>query len=296
MKDVSIILVNYNTLALTDGCIASIRTFTKGVDYEIILVDNASTDGSREHFEEMEGLEYIYLPENLGFGKANNAGLEKATGRNVLFLNSDTYLLCDAISEMSRFLDSHSEAAACGSNLVKADKSPNQSFERVFPSVWSEFDAFFEYIPSRLRFGRSRCYNHSSKPMEVAMVSGADLMVRHECLDAVGGAFDPRFFMYYEDTELCWRLRSKGWSIWVLPLAGIVHLGGASTPGAAQGYGVAQKKRKLESLRLYLEATEQEKLYDRIIAWKKAQASSRCLIHCFNKARRDKWKAYKEMY
>ena len=294
--DLSIIIVNYNTRGMTADCIESVRSHTVGTDYEILLVDNASTDGSREFFEAMSGIRYIYLEENLGFGKANNKALECACGRNVIFLNSDTLLTDDSLSVLSRYLDGHPEAGACGGNLTRSDGSPNQSFERAFPGTWKEFDAFLNYIPSRIRHGRSRFYNHTGKPLEVAMISGADLMVRKSVLDAVGG-FDPRFFMYSEDVELCRRVHLAGCKVMSVPAASIIHLGGKSTgAGVDPSYRIKAMRSQLAALKQYFDVTGEPGMFCKTLKWRRAQARTRILMHAFNKPLRDKWRAYLELY
>ena len=107
--DVSVIIVNYNTKNLTSDCIQSVIDKTSGVDYEIILVDNASTDGSKEFFENDVRLKYIYSDKNGGFGYGNNQGMEIARGKYLFLLNSDTVLLNNAIREFFDYAESHDE-------------------------------------------------------------------------------------------------------------------------------------------------------------------------------------------
>lgn len=130
MFDVSVI-INYNCLQTTSGCIDNIVEKTSGISYEIIVVDNASTDGSREFFCSDERVKYIYYEENLGFGRANNRGLEIASGRNILFLNPDTLLRNNAIEILSDYLDNLS-----GNQMVCATERPR------FPG--REKDHYFE--------------------------------------------------------------------------------------------------------------------------------------------------------
>lgn len=225
--DVSIIIVNYNTLRLTETCIESIFSKTQGIEFEVIVVDNASTDDSRMKFSADRRIVYIYNHENLGFGRANNIGLKVAKGRNILFLNPDTLCLNNAIARLSTFLDSHPRAVAVGGNLYDEDMQPALSFRRQLPSIAWELDALLFHIPERIIYPHQRYFNHSIRPTVVGYITGADLMARREELLAVGG-FAEEFFMYYEDTDLCFRLKRGGRRLYAMPDARIQHLEGRS--------------------------------------------------------------------
>lgn len=225
--DVSIIIVNYNTFKITAECIDSVVEKTEGIDYEIILVDNASTDGSKEHFEKDARVRYLYQEENLGFGRANNLGLQHAQGRNILFLNPDTILVNNAVQLLSSYLDENPEAGACGGNLYDAQMRPAMSFKRIYPGIGDELNNFFFHVPEKLIYRNSWYFNHSGKPVDVAYISGADLMVRRSILQE-NGAFSPEFFMYYEETDLCIRIRRAGFRLVSVPQAQIQHLEGKS--------------------------------------------------------------------
>lgn len=137
--DVSVIIVNYNTMQMTRECIDSVFKCTRLCTFEVILVDNASVDGSKACFEADSRIKYIYSDVNVGFGNANNLALATSAGRNVLFLNSDTILINDAISLMSIFLDKNACVGCCGGNLYSASKEPAHSFQRFSP-LWKEID------------------------------------------------------------------------------------------------------------------------------------------------------------
>lgn len=253
MLDVSIIIVNYNTLKMTDECICSVIEKTSGVSYEIILVDNASTDGSREFFSADSRVRYIYNEENLGFGKANNKGIEIAQGRNILFLNSDTLLVDNAVKILSGYLDSHMSVGACGGNLLNPDMTPSASFRMYAPSIFAEISRFFKFLPDKFLWGRNTEFNHTGRPLKVFFIWGADLMVRKSVLDEVGG-FDPSFFMYYEDTELCWRIRKK-YDIMSVPNARIIHIFGASSEQDKSKNHLFRKTENEKSKQIYLSLT-----------------------------------------
>lgn len=226
--DVSVIIVNYNTLDLISNCIESIISLTKGVSYEIIVVDNCSQDGSEDILRRMYGnrINYIHLYQNIGFGRANNEGIKIARGRNILFLNPDTILINNAIKILSDFLDKNDEVGACGGNLYDLNMNPTHSFRRYFPGIISEINDLLHLLPEKL-FVRDREFNYRHRILNVAYITGADLMVKRQVLDRVG-LFDPRFFMYYEDTELCYRISLIRKKIASLAEAKIQHLEGKS--------------------------------------------------------------------
>lgn len=224
--DVSIIIVNYNTLRMTDECITSIVEKTEGLSYEIILVDNASTDGSKEFFSKDNRVTYIYNNENIGFGRANNIGFQKACGRNILLLNTDTLLINNAIKVMSDFLDSNEKAGACGGNLFSSDNYPLHSFRRAAP-LFFELNTLTGGIPAKIRFGKNTEHNYSKRELRVNTIVGADLMIKKHVLEKTG-YFDDRFFMYCEEMELCHRIRKAGYVLYAIPNAKIIHLEGAS--------------------------------------------------------------------
>lgn len=250
-KDVSVIIINYNTLRMTSECIDSVLEKTRDLSFETILVDNASTDGSREYFSEDRRIKYIYSEENLGFGRANNLGLKAAEGRNIFFLNSDTLLKNNAVKILSDYLDNHKETGACGGNLFDRDGHPAHSYKSRQYSIWSEVDNLLHCLPKRIEGNRNEQFNHTGKPLKVAYITGADLMVPRCVLEKTGG-FDPDFFMYFEEAELCCRIRKAGFGIISVPEAEITHFGGASSEGKSMdGNSLFQQSRKLFLEKVY---------------------------------------------
>jgi GT2 family glycosyltransferase len=220
--DVSIIIVSYNTQALLKQCLISVFEKTQNVNFEVIVVDNASCDGSQQMLkDDFPNVLLIESPENLGFGRANNEGIKIAKGRNILFLNSDTLLLNNAIKILSDYLDENESAGACGGNLYNEFMKPTLSYDMKFPSISQEFRIY------KLLNWKNREFNTKKNTFEVAYITGADLMVKKSVLDKVGVFFN-RFFMYYEDTELCFRIHKAGYKIISVPFAKIQHLEGKS--------------------------------------------------------------------
>lgn len=225
--DVSIIIVNYNTATLTLNAIESIYRNTQNLDFEIIIADNNSKEDCDIITQHYPNVRLIKLPENVGFGRANNEGLRCANGRNILFLNPDTITTNNVIKVMSDYLDNTKDAGACGSNLFNADGEPTHSFKRIFPSIFLEISNALGGIPAKLIYGKNTDFNHTGKPVKCAYVCGADLMVKKSLLDQIGG-FDKDIFMYYEDTLLCYNINSLGFNVMSLPDTGIIHLEGKS--------------------------------------------------------------------
>lgn len=226
--DVSIIYVNYKTSPLIINSIDSVKEKTKEVDYEIIVVDNNSEDDSLTmiHKKHPKVL-YIPLKENLGFGKANNKGVEYAKGNYLFFLNPDTLLRNNAIKYLKDFLEDNKDYGACGGNLYDENGIPAMSFGRRYPSYIDEFLSIFYLNIPLFTSPKSFFFNYSDCILDVAFISGADLMVRKTVIDKVGN-FSRDFFMTYEETELCYRISKGGYKIGAVPNAKIIHLEGKS--------------------------------------------------------------------
>lgn len=227
--DVSIILVNYNTTELLLQAIQSVYDKSSGFSFEIIVVDNNSREGPGQALSKNFGdkVTLLGLLENIGFGRANNEGIKIAKGRYVFLLNTDTYLVNNAIYILMNYMDTHPKVGSCGGTLLTAELQPTYSYHRVPYGIWS-------YELSVLTLGISRkfiphaYYNTSGKPLCVGNVSGANMMIRRSVLEKVG-LFDPIFFMYCEESELSWRIRKAGYKNVNVPQARIVHLEGKSS-------------------------------------------------------------------
>lgn len=228
--DVSVIYVNYHTSALILDSLKTLVEKTDGVTYEVIIVDNDTEPDLpgrfRTLFPEME-LKFVMLKENIGFGRANNEGVKIARGRNVFFLNPDTLLVNNAVGELSDYLDKNPETGVVGGNLTDEKGMPMLSFRRLLPGINWEINELLNHIPEKIRYGRNLIYNYGTHPIEVGYVTGADLMMPMSVVDATGG-FSDDFFMYYEETDLCWRVKKLGYGIKCVPTARIIHLEGGS--------------------------------------------------------------------
>lgn len=250
--EVSIILVNYNTKQMTMDCIDSIFNYTKDVSFEVIVVDNDSKDASDELFGNDSRILYVKNKYNLGFGRANNIGAEHARGNLLFFLNTDTLVKDNVIGLMCRYMRQHDDTSVCGVNLVNRDMKPTLSFERIYPSIWYLLNELTARVPSTILYGRNAYFNHSKYPLKVAYVSGADLMIRKAAFNEVGG-FDNNFFMYYEETDLCYQVKKRGHRIVALPNLQIIHFGGQSFTCATSLPSYEKLKIQNKSMSYYLE-------------------------------------------
>lgn len=254
MTDVSIIIVNYNTTQLTKDCIRSIHEWTRKQSYEIIVVDNASPDKSIAALKaEFPEVKLLLSKENLGFGKANNLGIREATGQYIFLLNSDTYLIHDAIAVLHAYMEKpgHRKVGVCGAELFYPDGAPQMSFGN-FPSIREAisnlgfFVLYKDYFEKHIRAG---VFNYSPENKEVDYITGADMFIRGSVLKEAG-AFDPDFFMYFEETELTYRIKKAGYQVVLVPGARIIHLEGASQDKAAY-FNYSKIKMLAESRQLY---------------------------------------------
>jgi len=248
---VSIVIVNYNTKDLLVDCIESIYQKTKDLAFEILVVDNDSHDGSevliRNKFPEIH---FIQSGANIGFGRANNLGMQKAKGEYIFLLNSDTILLNNAVAILSSYLDKNSAVAVCGANLYNVNEQPTDSFCQIMPGIATDADVLFGSVFSKMRYGKNSIFNYSDQDLILdGYITGADMMIRKKVLEEVG-LFDPDFFMYFEETELIWRIKKRRYAIASVPAAKIIHLEGAS-----EMIKENTMRRMIKSKYLYFEKT-----------------------------------------
>lgn len=220
---ISAVLVSYNTEALTCRAIAALKEQLDLSRDEMIVVDNASSDGTADRLKkDHPDVRLIVNPNNNGFGAANNLGMADATGEYFLLINTDAFVESDAVDRLASYLDRHGTCGVVGPRLLNEDRSLQASCF-AFPTVrqaWREALALHYLLPGVERWAHD-------VEREVDFVSGACLMVRKAVFESVGG-FDERFFMYSEETDWQRRIRDAGWSVKFSPDAQVVHLGGAS--------------------------------------------------------------------
>lgn len=224
MSDLSIIIVSWNTADLLASCLAGLPDACGDLSIQTIVIDNASTDGSAEMVANFfPRVDLIRNAENVGFARANNQGIKRAAGSYVLLLNSDTILPPRSLADLVGWLDDHPDVGACSPRLLTRDGVPQAYAFGADPSL--------VYL---LRRGLNRLIWQRpihdwgvEQTVDRDWVSGACLLVRGEALAQVGG-LDEAIFMYFEDVDLCRRVRQHGWRVCYVPEIQITHLGGRS--------------------------------------------------------------------
>lgn len=230
--DLSIVIVNWNSLEYLRNCVASVYATTKNIAFEILVIDNASYDGCGEWLRESwPNVRFIQSDQNLGFGRANNLAAATATGRILLFLNPDTVVLDGAIERMISVLNETPDAGIVGCRLLNKDLSVQSSAVQAFPTIWNEaLDSTFlrRLFPRSRLWGNSVLLERAPCVKEVDAISGACLMIKRDLFDKVGH-FSPGYFMYVEDRDLCYKVRSAGYNTYFTNRAEVVHYGGTSS-------------------------------------------------------------------
>ena len=226
--DLSIVIVNYNGGSLVERCIASIFDQPVQPRLEVIVIDNASSDGSDQKIADaFPQVSLTRLPVNIGLAKAFNQGVAAAHGRYVMSLDNDTIILPEAFDILVAFMDSHPAVGAAGSRLFNPDMTIQQTARR-FPSmanaVFGRRSALTRWFPDSSvarRYLMSE-YENKEDPFQVDWMSAAALIVRREAIDQVG-AMDPDFFVYWVDADWCFRINKGGWQIFCVPQSRIIH-------------------------------------------------------------------------
>lgn len=223
--DISIVIVNYNTPHYTAQCLDSIAHHPPQASCEIVLVDNASSDGSADWLEEhYPQVKLIRNPKNGGIAGGNNLGIRASSSKYILLLNNDTFVLPGTIDQAIEFLETHPRAAGVGGNLLNDDGSFQSGYAdfhtlgQIFLILTKLGQLFQPYYPS---------YPRGETIREVDWMSTAFMAFRKEALDAVGLA-DEAYFIYSDETDLQYRLKRQGWQIYYLPTLETIHFGGKS--------------------------------------------------------------------
>lgn len=231
--DLSIIIVNYNVKEFLQNLIHSIEKATLNLTKEIIIVDNASDDGSVDFIKDkFPEVKLIANKKNLGFGKANNLGLKIAAGEYILLINPDTLVAEDTFEKMIQFFNDTQSAGLAGCKILNPDGTLQLACRRSFPGPWTSFTkvtGLSTLFPKSKIFARyNLTYLDENKSYEVDAISGSFMMMRRSVYDKVGG-FDEQFFMYGEDLDLCYRIQKSGFKVYYVHSTQIIHYKGEST-------------------------------------------------------------------
>jgi len=230
--DLSVIIVNYNVRDFLENALTSVAQALKGIDGEVIVVDNASDDGSIEMVrKKFPRVRAIANGTNLGFAAANNIGLAESTGRYMLLLNPDTIVQEDTFQTIIRFLDDHPDAGMAGCRILNPDGTLQPACRRSFPTPWVAFtkiSGLSALYPESRIFGRYNLgYLDPGSTYEVDAISGSFMAVRRSAWEQVGG-LDEEYFMYGEDLDWCYRFKRAGWKVYYVSETRIIHYKGES--------------------------------------------------------------------
>ncbi len=228
--DISIVILNYNTSELLGECLGSLCQFPEARMYEIIVVDNGSSDSSCDYIRSnFPDVKIIRNEKNVGFSRGNNIGARVALGSFVLFLNSDTLFTGNCIAPLAEFLRVHPDVGAVGPKLLNADSSLQLScgsLPNLFVELWDKIRYSLHRKGGKsIRLLYDRFHRRTR---EIGWITGACMMVRSDAFRSLGG-FDENYFMYFEDKDLCCRLKKSGWKIIYFPAAAIIHLLGGTS-------------------------------------------------------------------
>lgn len=231
--DLSILIVSYNTCRLTLDCLQSVYESRTVYTYEVIVVDNASSDDSVVAIErDYPQVTLIPNSANTGFAKANNQAMAIAKGRYVLLLNSDTIVQPDTFQTMISYMDEHPDLGATGCKVILPNGTLDKACRRGFPTPSASFYyafGFSKLFPDNPRFNQYQLgYLDPDDTYPVDCLVGAFMLVRQETIAQIGG-LDETFFMYGEDVDWCYRIKQAGWGIQYYPGTYIVHYKGASS-------------------------------------------------------------------
>ena len=219
----SIVIVSYNVRTFLDECLESVECALKGIEAEVFVIDNASTDDTLKVLpQKYPWVRFIANEENVGFSRGNNIAIRQATGQYVLLLNPDTNVAEPTLREVLRFMDEHPKAGGAGVMMLNGDGTRAPESRRAIPTPW---------VSALKMLGFTRRYYMShlpwDQPCRIEVISGAFCLLRHTALDKVG-LLDEDFFMYGEDIDLSYRLLKGGYENWYLPQS-ITHYKGKST-------------------------------------------------------------------
>ena len=222
-QKISIVIVSYNVCQLLDECLQSVGRALDGIEGEVYVVDNNSTDRTVETLQpKYPQVHFIANQNNVGFARANNQAIRQSDSEYVLLLNPDTVVFEPTLRGCLEFMDQHPEAGGTGVRMLTRDGNPAPESRRAVPTPWVS-------MLKMLGFTRRYYMSHLpwDQPSQIEVVSGAFCLLRRKALDQVG-LLDEDFFMYGEDIDLSFRLLKGGWQNWYLPFD-IIHYKGEST-------------------------------------------------------------------
>jgi len=248
MLDLSIVIVSWNTKSLLINCLESIAQQTGSFKVEVVVVDNASSDGSPEKAaSQFPDVKLVVNKDNLGFARANNIGIEQTSGRYIALVNSDVVLLPECIEKLIGFMDQHPGVGVVGPRILNSDgivQPSSRKFPTFLSCVFRTF-ALDRLFPQSAGFKESFLVDHGPRnALKVEVVSGCFLMARREAVDQIG-LLDEDFFIYAEDIDWCKRFHLAGWDLALYSGAEAIHRDGASSSRSPVRFYVEMRKANL---------------------------------------------------
>jgi GT2 family glycosyltransferase len=249
MKSISVIIVSWNARDYLRDCLNSIYQTGASCVQEVIVVDNASKDGSPEMVAEgFPEVTLIRAGENLGFARANNLAMKRAKGSMFALVNSDVIIHPGCLETLAAFLDQHNNVGLVGPRVIGGDGNLQRTCRRV-PTIWKTvcrvlaLDRIFPHW--QMLSGFEMPHRNHDKCAEVEVLSGCFCVARKKAVDEVGG-MDEQFFFYAEDIDWCKRFRDAGWKLMFVPEAAATHFGGASTSNAPLRFSIEIHRANLK--------------------------------------------------
>jgi len=231
IKDLVISIVSYNSLSFLKECLDSILENPTEKDYQIIVVDNASSDGTVEFIgKNYPGIKLIANNKNIGFAAANNQAIKNSDSKYILLINSDCEVYKGSLDSLIGFMDKNTGTGIAGPKIVNSDGTTQLSCRR-FPSLLdaAAHNILGDIFPGNPFTKKYKLADVSrDKPFKVDWVSGSCMIIRRKALEDTG-ELDEKYFMYIEDVDICYRMWQKGWSVYYCPEAEIMHHAGGST-------------------------------------------------------------------
>ncbi|MBV8551256.1 MAG: glycosyltransferase family 2 protein [Acidobacteriaceae bacterium] len=230
--ELSLIIVNWNSVEYLRGCLVSVYAHTAGIEYEVIVIDNASGDGCGEFLaREFPAVRFVGSTENVGFARANNVAYRQAQGEILVFLNPDTEIRENVLLRMAQHLRAHPEAGAAGARLLNSDGSLQTSCIQTYPTILNQIldsDLLRRLFPRSRLWGTEALFAPTRKAQAVDAISGACFVARRQAFEAAG-LFTEDYFMYFEDLDLSYKISRAGYRIDYLSDCPVVHHGGRSS-------------------------------------------------------------------
>lgn len=259
MSLISVIIINYNTPAMTEHAISRFIDRADGFNYEIILIDNNSSEKITGAVLKNEQIKFIQNTENVGFAKAVNQGIKIASGDYILLLNSDALVKKDTVKNMLAYLKNNNRVGVIGPKFIYPS-GQNQVSSGKFPNLWREFFRL-SMLHRILPFS---AYNKNFKIIKsLDWVSGGCLLIKREVIKQIGG-FDENYFFSAEDMDFCLRAKKRGWQVIYYPLAGIVHYYGFSSGGRKATRAI---KLERDGLNYFFKNNFPKKIISRFLIW-----------------------------